>query len=416
MSFLFSLRPPDDMPLVPPQLSYLTEYVLSPFYDLVALYYPTWWDPNKLTLFGILMTLLSSFLLLTGMPPTTLFEPPYATLRPASLLLEADSKWLNSPAPTPLHPAALRPLWSSVFPSSNWMLFFCGLLNGIYCVADNTDGRLARRLKKTSNIGEYLDHGLDCVTSLLSTCVGMSVIGISFSNIAFTVVTIALATVFSHILNYEKHIFIWGNRFISVDEAMVFFCVVNWIPIAFPGVPGAKVSPALLYAVLPEPWAQALLPLRYIEVLMIIYWASQIYVILGIASKNWKMLFRLTTLAVLCNSALLLGVIPYHTQHLLTVGSAGYALGPFSYVALWFITVASTSSTVVHTLVYAHCLRLPRVDASALAGLFFVWPVFLCCPAAGMLISVVWHIAQIVCYVRSLQSHHDAASRRLKAA
>ncbi|ESL10101.1 hypothetical protein TRSC58_02170 [Trypanosoma rangeli SC58] len=416
MDFLFSAPPQDGTPLVLPQLSYLTEYVLAPFYDFVTCYYPTWWAPNKVTLFGILMTLLSSFLLLTGMPPTTLFEPPYATLRPAGLLLGANSKWQNEPGPTPLHPAALRPLWSSVFSSSNWMLFLCGVLNGIYCVADNTDGRLARRLKKTSNIGEYLDHGLDCVTSLLSTCVCMSVLGISFSNIALTVVTIALATVFSHTLRYEKHIFIWGNRFISVDEAMVFFCLANWVPIAFPGLSVVTVSPSLLHAVLPETWAQALLSLRYIEVVMIIYWASQAYVIVGIASNNWKMLFRITTLAVVFNATLLLGVIPYHTEHLMTVGSAGYVWGPFSYVALWIITVAFTSSTIVHTLIYAHCLRLPYVDVTALAGLFFVWFVFLSWPVAGTLISVVWHVAQILCYVRGLQSGAAAKSQKLKAA
>ncbi|ESS68872.1 putative ethanolamine phosphotransferase [Trypanosoma cruzi] len=236
MDLFLSVSPTDDRPLVPPQLSYLTEHVLTPFYDLVVLYYPASWTPNKVTLFGIFMTLLSSLLLLTGMPPTTLFEPPYATIRPASFLGE-DSKWQDFFGPTPLHPTTLRPLWSSIFPSGNWLLFTCGILNSIYCIADNTDGRLARRLKKSSCIGEYLDHGLDCVTSLLSTCVALSVFGISFSNISLAVVTVAIATVFSHTLNYEKHIFIWGNRFVSVDEAMIFFVLYIGFHFCFQDLP-----------------------------------------------------------------------------------------------------------------------------------------------------------------------------------
>ncbi|EKG02758.1 ethanolamine phosphotransferase, putative [Trypanosoma cruzi] len=413
MDLFLSVSPTDDRPLVPPQLSYLTEHVLTPFYDLVVLYYPASWTPNKVTLFGIFMTLLSSLLLLTGMPPTTLFEPPYATIRPASFLGE-DSKWQDFFGPTPLHPTTLRPLWSSIFPSGNWLLFTCGILNSIYCIADNTDGRLARRLKKSSCIGEYLDHGLDCVTSLLSTCVALSVFGISFSNISLAVVTVAIATVFSHTLNYEKHIFIWGNRFVSVDEAMIFFCFVHWIPLLFPGLASAKVSPALLYAVLPETWAHALLPLRYVEAIMVIYWASQVYVILDIALKNWKMIFRITTLALLLNTVLMLGVIPYQTAQLVKVDPAGYVWGPFSYVAIWFITVSCTSSTVVHILIYSHCARLPRVDPTALAGLLFVWFAFINCPAAGMMISVVWHIAQILCYVDGLQNRHLEGSQKVK--
>ncbi|KAH9589103.1 CDP-alcohol phosphatidyltransferase [Trypanosoma melophagium] len=402
MEFLISVSSKDNSPDIPPQQSYLAEYILSPIYDKIASSYPSTWTPNKVTLFGIFSTLLASLLLFTGMPSSTVFDPPYGTYVPISLLKNKGVKSEGNVVFSPLHPAALKPLWSSIFPNGNMMLFVCGLLNIIYCIADNTDGRLARRLKKSSNIGEYLDHGLDCVTSLLSTCVSMSIIGISFSNITVTVLPIAIATVFSHTLHYEKNIFIWGNRFISVDEAMIFFGLANWIIILFPQIGAATVSSGFLHMFLPDEWAQMLHPLLCIEVVMIVYWVSQLSVIMGMVLKNVMMLFRLTTITLVMNTIVLLGLIPVHMRHIAAEGTGGYAWGPFSYVAVWCFTAACTSSTVVHILIYARCMRLPQVDLWPISGVIFVWLIFVSCPVGGMVLSVAWHLAQILKNVQGL--------------
>ncbi|KEG15174.1 putative ethanolamine phosphotransferase [Trypanosoma grayi] len=414
LDFLISVPPSDNRPRVPPQESYLSEYVLAPVYDRIVLFYPTWWMPNKVTLVGIFSTLLASLLLLTAMPPSTVFEPPFATVVPASLLLDRDEKWRDAAGPSPLCLTMLQPLFSSVFSSPILMLFVCGLLNAIYCITDNTDGRLARRLGKASFIGEYLDHGLDCVTSLISTSVTMSILGLSFSNIGVTVMFLAFTTVLSHTLHYEENIFVWGNRYVSVDEAMLFFCAANWVPILLPDFATVKVPQALLYALLPEAWAQLLLPVRLVEVLMIVYWLSHVQVTLGIAFKSCRMLFRLTSLALCFNAFLLLAIVPYHTAHIAAHGTAGYAWGPFSYVAVWIITMACTSSIVVHILIYARCAKLQRVDPVALAGLVFVWLIFPTCPVGGMVLSVIWHITQIVINVRHLEGIGHTAAEKSK--
>uniref|UniRef100_A0A0A9WKX0 Putative CDP-alcohol phosphatidyltransferase class-I family protein 4 n=1 Tax=Lygus hesperus TaxID=30085 RepID=A0A0A9WKX0_LYGHE len=99
-----------------------------------------------------------------------------------------------------MYPDNIHPYFDSIFTPASLFLF-CGLCNLVYCIADNTDGRLARRDCKTSAIGEYLDHGLDCVTSLLSTCVACLVFSVSTANMAVAVVMVGIVTVLSHTLH-----------------------------------------------------------------------------------------------------------------------------------------------------------------------------------------------------------------------
>ncbi|CBH16506.1 ethanolamine phosphotransferase (EPT) [Trypanosoma equiperdum] len=402
VDLLTSTRCEDLSSPVVPQLSYLFEYVLSPVYKYAASLYPTTWTPNKVTLTGIFATVVSSLLLLTAMPLNTFFEPPFATFVPGSYFLIKSPKWMDAPGPSPLYPSMLQPYFNSVFTPTS-MLLLCGFLNLIYCVADNTDGCLARRLKKTSNIGEYLDHGLDCVTSLMSTCVSMSVLGFSFSNVAVTTALVALPTILSHTLHYEKNIFIWGNRFVSVDEAMLFFFLTSWISLMFPNVGKATFSPALLNAVLPESWARQLIPLRCIDAGLVVCWISQCFVLVNIGAKSKSMFLRLPTIMLVLNLALLLAIIPCHAVHIEKGGYGTYTLGPFSYVALWIITMACTCSSIVHIPIYAHCAKLPQTDPLPLAGVILVCLIFVSCPPTAAVLAVVCHVGQIWWNVRNLE-------------
>src|SRR5262245_27441633 len=50
-------------------------------------------------------------------------------------------------------------------PKSGWPFFAAAILINIYCWCDNADGAHARRTKQCSPLGEFLDHGLDQLTS-----------------------------------------------------------------------------------------------------------------------------------------------------------------------------------------------------------------------------------------------------------
>ncbi|KAH8611516.1 putative CDP alcohol phosphatidyltransferase [Trypanosoma vivax] len=373
-------------------MTYLYEYALCPIYDRISSLYPTSWSPNAVTLMGIFATTLSSLLLLTAMPPDTVFEPPYPTFIPASLTSQIKQHGASSTAPSPLYITELQPYLSSIFTAES-LLFVCGLLNLIYCVADNTDGRLARRLQKVSSTGEYLDHGLDCVTSLMSTCVSMSVLGFSFSNIAVTVSLVALGTVMSHTLHYEENIFIWGSRYFSVDEAMVFFFLASWVALLFPNIGTATIPSYILYTVLPENVATLLLPLRCIDAALMCCWVAQLQVIVSILVKSWRVLFRLSSLALLLNIVFFMFSISYHSTN--KYGISGCSFGPLSYVSLWIITMSFSSSIIVHIPVFAHCEKLSEANPLPLAGTLLICLVFICCPTGGMLLAVAWHVGQI---------------------
>lgn len=224
----------------PPENSYLFVYVLNPFYSALVQWYPTSWTPNGITVFGIICTFIASAMLLSvqarderlyggsGLLSATplgeaLPRPGYPL--PLQTKGEVDSL-------IPLSPAAMRSFAQLAATSfdvrtaaASTVLIIAGILNLVYCTADNTDGKQARRLKLSSPIGEYLDHGLDCVTSLLSTYCLLTVFGLSFSCGLLALFVIAFVTTLSHALHYHEGVFIFGGRWFSVDEAMIAFGV-----------------------------------------------------------------------------------------------------------------------------------------------------------------------------------------------
>lgn len=402
---LVSPAAPSSLPSVPAEPSFLAEKIYFPFYDyLVAHYFPKSWTPNKVTLFGVAMTLLASCLLLASMPLDAAFVPPRAEMLPSSLVVEDQESVRYSL----LYPSRIQPVFPKLFTPGS-LLTLCGLLNLIYCVADNTDGRLARRDRKTSVIGEYLDHGLDCVTSLLSVALVFAVMGGSLSNMSISLVLIAFVTLLSHTLNYERSVFIWGNRIASVDEAMIFFGVCMWIPQIFPHV-GDRFTAEV-------PWllkagnalhVGSIFPsyqkIKGVEIIYVFYCLTQAQTIFSILCRNWRMLFRLQTLFMIANGAILLALIPAHSAHVAAFKDAhgahaqapGYALGCFTYPAVWIILAASTCSIIVHIAIAARCCHLQRPNYLPLGGLFVVWLMYLTCPAGAAALAVTLHVVQVL--------------------
>ncbi|CCW61255.1 unnamed protein product [Phytomonas sp. EM1] len=403
LEFIYSHTAPASTQNVAPQPSILSEYIFFPFYDTIVKYYPKCWAPNKVTLAGVSMTLTSTLLLLSSMPLETQFSPPRVGLLPASLTSD-DSSFSNH---TPLSISNARPYFSSLTPTSQ--LILCGFLNLLYCIADNTDGRLARRDQKTSVIGEYLDHGLDCVTSLLSTCCVFLVLGCSLSNMAISVCLIAIATALSHTLNYEKNIFIFGNRILSVDEAMVFFGLSMWLPLLFPSLINEQISNGLASKTCFgfDACTSVVSRLKWIEMLYILYNITQVETFFSLVRRNWQMLFRGHTISIVLNSIVFLSLVSKHSADIATDPRSaipGYVLAPFSYPAIWIITCACTSSIIVHIPIAAKCARLSRTNLVPLIGLLFVWIIFTYCPSAGAVLSIVLHVLQVLLILRLIKA------------
>ncbi|CCW69156.1 unnamed protein product [Phytomonas sp. Hart1] len=403
--FLHSRAAPPGTRCVTPESSILSEYVFFPFYDAIVRYYPRCWVPNTLTLSGIFMTLTSTLLLLSSMPMETGFGSPGISFLPQSLTA---ADWERA-SPSSLSFLEVTPYFPWMSPTAQ--LILCGVLNLLYCIADNTDGRLARRDCKFSGIGEYLDHGLDCVTSLLSTCCVFLVLGYSLSNMATTVCLVAIATELSHTLNYENNIFIWGNRILSVDEAMVFFSLSMWLPLLSPSLINGRISKshASVICVGFDTCTSMVSRLKWIEILYIFYNIAQLTTLLSLILKNRQMFFRGHTITIVLNSVVFLGLIPRHSAQIAADPRSvvpGYAFSPFSYPALWIITCACASSTIVHIPIAAKCAKLPRTNAIPLLGVLFVWITFAFYPSVGALLAVVLHVSQVLLVIHYIEKTH----------
>ncbi|KPA78562.1 putative ethanolamine phosphotransferase [Leptomonas pyrrhocoris] len=409
MQWLYSPIAPPGTPSVSAEPSILAEHLYFPFYDYIVKFFPKWWIPNKVTIAGILSTVAASLLMLSSMPPGSKFQPGRAVVLPASLVVEDPSV----PCVPPLDPTQMQPVFSFLTPAS--LLTLCGLLNLLYCVADNTDGRLARRDRKTSVIGEYLDHGLDCVTSLLSTSCAFALLS-SLTNMTTSVCLIAFVTVLSHTLHYEANIFIWGNRIATVDEAMIFFGVGMWIPLVFPSVGTAVVPVEYLTAIFGagSHWVAYLRPLRLIDLVYIFYSLAQAQTIASVAARRLRMLCRIHVIFSVLNSVVFLALMGEHTTFLESLPETqtsvfGYTLGPFTYPAVWAIAYACTASTIIHIPIMAKCARLPQPDPLPLVGVMLVWCLFVSYPVAGVIAAAVVHVGQLLINVQLIEYNASLA-------
>lgn len=214
----------------PPEPSILFKHVLKPTYGAIVQLYPTWWTPNGITAFGIACTLTASVVVLSFCAQTTTVIAPSADGGARVTTQSADFKSVWNPVPLPASEwqahqgSASGSFYALGVPAS--ILIVAGILNLVYCLADNTDGMQARRLKLSSPVGEYLDHGLDCVTSLLSTAVLLATAGLPLRIAAVGTIVVAFVTGASHTLNFRQNVFIWGNAIVSVDEAMLGFGII----------------------------------------------------------------------------------------------------------------------------------------------------------------------------------------------
>lgn len=344
------------------------------------------------------------------------------------------------------------------------MLIIAGLLNLVYCVADNTDGRHARRTKKSSFVGEYLDHGLDCVTSLLTTYLLASALGMEGAQAAVALLAVAVVTIMSHVVNQEKGFMIWGNRLFTVDEAMLAFgfgmIVVgvcpSWIPALVPaqslaaaaGIPIEYIPTALAHA-------------RIGEFLWFGFLLSQVSVMFTLLCVDPTVFFRPSSAFLVANVAgvaHLTATVPQATllhsaAFRKAVGSADVAVAAlhpasrfvvtevlprlpgslveylqgldaalsmlFSYEASWVILAACTCSLVIHAPIFAKCYKMARgtLNTSYLIAVpLSVFTFFFVSAGLGALIAVLSHAIQVRINVGRLNARGRALLKQQKAA
>jgi phosphatidylglycerophosphate synthase len=408
----------------PPKPTYFTRYVAFPFYDFIVTFYPHCWTPNGITLFGIFCTTVASILLFQSMPVNTNFTIiPEGTSRLAHLLtplLNPSSVAGRGTTVTyPLSPQSMRPLW---FLPDWWTtevtLVIAGILNLVYCIADNTDGRQARRTKRSTFIGEYLDHGLDCVTSLMSAMLLATALGASVPLACVGVLAVSCATSLCHTVNHETGIMIWGNDYLSVDEAMIAFGVGLWVPVLYPGVYTVQVPEFLLCGVLPA-------GLKIVDVAYVLYILAQFQVCYTLYSVKRSILSRPATLFIALNALFFVFMMPhpYYTSGALTSAKAysgvcgsivAWIESNFSYPAILSITVAATSSMICHMPIVAKCAGLSVAGTAPLGGVVLVWLLFAVNPVWGVAAAVSLHIFQVLYNIQLVQRTKEAAAANKK--
>jgi phosphatidylglycerophosphate synthase len=370
-----------------PELSFLAEHAIYPFYDFLAQFLPLWVKPNHITLFGIACTVLSSILCFSCFAAeTSRFERPFS-LNPFP---DAPAQ-VNFDGPHGVLAAVIRSIFGEAAASAgsvNFLLVAAGVLNLIYTIADNMDGRQARQTKQTSFIGEYLDHGLDCVTALMTTYLLALWLGTTHIGALWSAVAVATVTCASHLLHFTDNIFIWGNRFVSIDEAMVIFG-------AAPILRGLTGRPILDFTISVGSYT-----LEGHDIVLVGFLSTQVTSLISILSKSVRNLWSPIFISILlCNSAFLF----FAATHEQETGRNWADAIAFPYPVLWAIAYAFCGSIICHIPLASQCARDSTADYWPLSIVFFAALSFAAAPVAGMIVAVSGHVLQILVNVTYIQ-------------
>lgn len=148
--------------------SYLSKYVLNPFWTYCAQFMPAWLAPNVITLLGI------------------------AAIYFNILCVEIYMPDLVSQAPS-------------------WVYFSFGIGLLFYQTMDNIDGKQARKTGTSSPLGELFDHGIDSLNCCLAGLVEAACMGLGISGAgAFTTFSTCIAMYFSTWETYHTHVLYLG--------------------------------------------------------------------------------------------------------------------------------------------------------------------------------------------------------------
>lgn len=148
--------------------SYLSKYVLNPYWTWCAKFMPPWLAPNVITLLGLLAIYFNILCILIYIPDLTSSAPGW------------------------------------VYISFALGLFF-------YQTMDNIDGKQARRTNMSSPLGELFDHGIDSLNCCLGGLVQSACMGLGPSQAAaFTTFSTCVAMYASTWETYHTHVLFLG--------------------------------------------------------------------------------------------------------------------------------------------------------------------------------------------------------------
>lgn len=155
-------------PLQSVDKSYLSYYILNPYWTYCAKFMPSWLAPNVITLLGIIAIYINIITILIYIPDL-------------------------------------------VGPGPSWIYFTCAFGIFFYQTMDNIDGKQARATGSSSPLGELFDHGIDslncCLGGLVqAVCMGL---GSTQSSALITFIT-CVAMYLSTWETYHTHVLYLG--------------------------------------------------------------------------------------------------------------------------------------------------------------------------------------------------------------
>lgn len=121
------------------------------------------------------------------------------------------------------------------FQGYQWGFLIAALCVFIYMAADNVDGHHARRTKQSSRLGEFLDHWLDSIASIIINLSIVLSLGLHGWLFAFCLIGIALAffaTIWEH---HHTGIFYSGR--LGTNEGLLFVISLYILMFFFFGTP-----------------------------------------------------------------------------------------------------------------------------------------------------------------------------------
>lgn len=129
--------------------SYVSKYILKPYWEFCTKLFPLSMAPNLITLTGFGFMVINLILAIILVPD-----------------LEG--------------------------PTYRWFYFSCSLGLWLYSTFDNVDGKQARRTKQSSPLGELFDHGCDSLNCAVGSIVEAAALGLgqSYYTYVFTMITI----------------------------------------------------------------------------------------------------------------------------------------------------------------------------------------------------------------------------------
>eukprot|EP01063_Lacrimia_lanifica_P022460 TRINITY_DN30042_c0_g1_i1.p1 TRINITY_DN30042_c0_g1~~TRINITY_DN30042_c0_g1_i1.p1 ORF type:complete len:355 (+),score=128.99 TRINITY_DN30042_c0_g1_i1:53-1066(+) len=278
---------PSTYKYVPPSGSLLFRYVLNPIYSQMVHCLPRWLTPNAMTVVGITLTGLASAMMMKHFHEGTEI--------------------------------------------SKEELYVVSAFNLLYMCLDNLDGKQARRLKLSSPIGEYLDHGGDCWTSLLSIWCCFKLAGVAECD--FTLMTLVLCTSIVHLFHLGTGQHTLGGDLFSADEGMIAFCAVP-----------------LLWALTPETFS-------------LVVYTNDEYGLSFTVAQICTIIFFLGQLACALELVRALGTATFHPVFLHIVLSAVLMTLVRDGSVCWALTAAMVASFGIHYLIAASCMGIKQLGA-----------------------------------------------------